>query len=377
MAMQFMKAAVLTMAMGAAIAGVETMAATTVSKADFGKLPDGKAAEVYTLKDAELTVRITTYGARIVSIDAKDKDGKSADVVLGYNSVNGYVNEGQAKTYFGAIVGRYGNRIRGGKFTIDGHTYQVPQNNNGQALHGGPHGFDEKLWTGKEIPGGVEFTLVSPDGDMGFPGTLTAHVRYTLVGAALHISYSATTDKPTVVNLTNHSYFNLSGAGSGTILGEVLTINADKYTPVDKVLIPVGGAQPVAGTPFDFRKPTPIGQRIHDKNEQLQIAGGYDHNWVLNGANGTMKVAAKLYDPKSGRVLTVSTTQPGVQFYSGNFLDSTYKSPAGVPYAKNTGLCLETQHYPDSPNQPAFPSTLLKPGQTMHSETIFAFSVQK
>src|SRR6185312_2380112 len=286
-------------------------------------------------------------------------------------------DEGQAKTYFGAIVGRYGNRIRGGKFTIDGHTYQVPQNNNGQALHGGPHGFDEKLWTGKEIPGGVEFTLVSPDGDMGFPGTLTAHVRYTLVGAALHISYSATTDKPTVVNLTNHSYFNLSGAGSGTILGEVLTINADKYTPVDKVLIPVGGAQPVAGTPFDFRKPTPIGQRIHDKNEQLQIAGGYDHNWVLNGANGTMKVAAKLYDPKSGRVLTVSTTQPGVQFYSGNFLDSTYKSPAGVPYAKNTGLCLETQHYPDSPNQPAFPSTLLKPGQTMHSETIFAFSVQK
>lgn len=377
MAMQFMKAAVLTMAMGAAIAGVEAMAATTVSKADFGKLPDGKAAEVYTLKDAELTVRITTYGARIVSIDAKDKDGKSADVVLGYNSVNGYVNEGQAKTYFGAIVGRYGNRIRGGKFTIDGHTYQVPQNNNGQALHGGPHGFDEKLWTGKEIPGGVEFTLVSPDGDMGFPGTLTAHVRYTLVGAALHINYSATTDKPTVVNLTNHSYFNLSGAGSGTILGEVLTINADKYTPVDKVLIPVGGAQPVAGTPFDFRKPTPIGQRIHDKNEQLQIAGGYDHNWVLNGANGTMKLAAKLYDPKSGRVLTVSTTQPGVQFYSGNFLDSTYKSPAGVPYAKNTGLCLETQHYPDSPNQPAFPSTLLKPGQTMHSETIFAFSVQK
>ena len=360
------------------MAGVQgAMAAVEVTKADFGKLPDGSTVEVYALKNADLAVRLTTYGARVVAIDAKDRDGKMADVVLGYDSVAGYVAEGAAKTYFGAIVGRYGNRIRGGKFSIDGHTYQIPQNNNGNALHGGPHGFDEKVWTAKDIPGGVEMSLVSKDGDMGFPGTLTVHVRYTLVGAAVHINYSATTDKPTVTNITNHSYFNLSGVGSGTILNEVLMLNADGYTPVDAGLIPVGGVKPVASTPFDFRKPTAIGARIHDANEQLQIAGGYDHNWVLNGKNGEMKLAAKVYDPKSGRVLTVSTTQPGVQFYSGNFLNGAFKSPAGVPYAKNTGLCLETQHFPDSPNQPDFPSTLLKPAETMHSETIFAFSTQK
>jgi aldose 1-epimerase len=363
---------------GVAAAGVQgANAAVTVTKGDFGKLPDGRAVDAYTLKDADLSVRICTYGARIVSLDAKDREGKMANVVLGYDSVAGYVAEGTTKTYFGAIVGRYGNRIRGGKFSIDGHAYQIPQNNNGNALHGGPHGFDDQLWTGKEIPGGVEMTLVSKDGDMGFPGTLTAHVRYTLVGAALHIGYSATTDKATVVNLTNHAYFNLSGAGSGTILNEVLTLNADKYTPVDAGLIPVGGAQTVTGTPFDFRKPTAIGARINDANDQLKLGTGYDHNWVLNGPSGQMKIAAKLYDPKSGRVLTVSTTEPGVQFYSGNVLSGAYKSPAGVPYAKNTGLCLETQHYPDSPNQPDFPTTLLKPGETMHSETVFAFSTQK
>ena len=353
------------------------MAAVQVTKVDFGKLPEGKTVDLYTLKNADLEVSITTYGARIVSLKTKDRDGKIGDVVLGYKSVDGYVAEGTAKTYFGAIVGRYGNRIRSGKFSIDGHEYQIPPNNNGNALHGGPHGFDEKLWTGKQIPDGVELSLVSPDGDMGFPGTLTVHVRYTLVASAIHINYSATTDKPTVTNITNHSYFNLSGDGSGTILGEVLEINADGYTPVDAGLIPVGGVKPVAGTPFDFRKATPIGARIKDANDQLKIAGGYDHNWVLNGKNGEMKVAAKLSDPKSGRVLTVSTTQPGVQFYSGNFLDGSYTGKAGVKYTKNTGLCLETQHYPDSPNQPAFPGTLLKPGETLHTETVFAFSVAK
>ncbi len=354
-------------------------AAVAVTKADFGKMPDGRAVEVYTAKNAELEVRFTTYGARIVSLLTKDRDGKMADVVLGYNSVDGYLAERKAgsETYFGAIVGRYGNRIRAGKFPIDGKAYQVPPNNNGNALHGGPDGFSEKLWTAQEIPNGVEMSLVSPDGDMGFPGKLAVHVRYTLVGSAVHISYSATTDKPTVTNLTNHSYFNLSGDGTGTILDEVLEINADGYTPVDAGLIPVGGVQPVAGTPLDFRKATEIGARINQANDQLKIAGGYDHNWVLNGSNGVMKVAARVYDPKSGRVLTVSTTQPGVQFYSGNFLDGSYKGKAGAAYVKHAGLCLETQHFPDSPNQPAFPSTLLKPGETLHSETVFTFSARK
>ena len=353
------------------------MAVAAVTKAGFGKLPDGRAVDVYTLKNAELAVKVTTYGARIVALETKDRDGKMGDVVLGYNSVEGYTAEGAAKTYFGAIVGRYGNRIRGGKFSIDGQVYQIPVNNNGNALHGGPHGFDDQLWTAKEIPDGVEMTLVSKDGDMGFPGTLTVHVRYTLVGAAVHIHYSATTDKATVTNITNHSYFNLAGDGSGTILDEVLTLNAAGYTPVDAGLIPVGGVQPVAGTPFDFNKPTRIGERIGAANDQLKIAGGYDHNWVLNGKSGELKVAAKVFDPKSGRVLTVSTTQPGVQFYSGNFLDGSYTGKAGAKYTKNTGLCLETQHFPDSPNQPDFPSTLLKPGETLNTETVFAFSVQK
>jgi aldose 1-epimerase len=364
--------------------GVHPAAAMTaaVTKAGFGNLPDGTAIDVYTLKNAELAVRITNYGARIVSLDAKDRDGKMGDVVLGYNSVEGYVAEGAAKTYFGAIVGRYGNRIRGGKFTIDGKQYQIPPNNNGNALHGGPHGFDDQVWTGKEIPDGVEMSLVSKDGDMGFPGTLTVHVRYTLVGDALHINYAATTDKTTVENITNHAYFNLSGDGSGSILNEVMQINADGYTPVDAGLIPVGGVQPVKGTPFDFNTPTVIGARIHEANEQLKLAGGYDHNWVLRGSGsgkstGEMKVAAKVYDPKSGRVLTVSTTQPGVQFYSGNFVDGSYKGKTGAVYEKYAGFCLEAQHYPDSPNQPEFPSTLLKPGVTMRSETVYAFSVQK
>jgi aldose 1-epimerase len=357
-------------------------AAVAVTKGDFGRLPDGRAVEVYTAKNAELEVKFTTYGARIVSLMTKDRDGKMADVVLGYDSVDGYLAERGAgsETYFGAVVGRYGNRIRGGKFAIDGKTYQVPPNNNGNALHGGPDGFADKLWTATEIPNGVEMTLVSPDGEMGFPGKLTVRARYTLVGGALHIDYSATTDQPTVVNLTNHSYFNLSGDGVGTILGEVLEINADGYTPVDAGLIPVGGVQPVEGTPLDFRKPTEIGARIDTANDQLKIAGGYDHNWVLKGwtrDHGGMSIAAKLSDPESGRLLTVWTTEPGVQFYSGNFLDGAYKGKAGVAYVKHAGLCLETQHFPDSPNQVEFPSTLLKPGETRYSGTVFAFSVQK
>jgi aldose 1-epimerase len=366
----------LTMMSAGTAVGVQTAStAVTVTKTSFGLAAVGKPADIYTMKNSELIVNVTTYGARIVSLKTKDRNGRFGDVVLGYESVHGYVAE-KSKTYFGAIVGRYGNRIRGGKFTLDGNDYQIPVNNNGNALHGGPDGFGDRMWTGAIIPSGVEMTLVSPDGDMGFPGTLTVHVRYTLVGGAVHISYEATTDKDTVVNLTNHAYFNLAGEGSGTILDEVMQINADEYTPVDSGLIPVGGAKPVAGTPFDFRKPTVIGDRMQQDNEQLKFGGGYDHNWVLRGKNGVMKEAARVYDPKTGRVLTVSTTEPGVQFYAGNSLNGADMGRAGVAYLRNSGFCLETQHFPDSPNQPDFPSTELKVGATMRSETVFAFSTQ-
>lgn len=346
-----------------------------VTKASFGTTSDGKAVDIYTLKDATLEVKVITYGARIQSILAPDKSGNKADIVLGHPDIAGY--QADKSTYFGAVVGRYGNRIAKGQFTIDGKQSQVPVNNHGQSLHGGLVGFDSKLWTAKQIENGVELTLVSPDGDQGYPGTLTAHVRYVLHSNELRIDYSATTNKPTVTNLTNHSYFNLAGEGNGTIVGETIQINADRYTPVDSVLIPTGDLPPVAGTPFDFRTPHPIGERIDVANEQLKFAGGYDHNWVLNGSNGQMKLAAKVVDPQSGRTLTVTTTQPGVQFYTGNFLDGTIQGTSGKTYLKRGALCLETQHFPDSPNHPDFPTTLLKPGQTMRSTTIFAFGVEK
>jgi len=351
-----------------------SVAKAAVSEAQWGKTADGKAVEIFTISDHDLTVRITTFGARVVSIGAPDRNGKMADVVLGYDNVGQY--EKDKSTYFGSIVGRYGNRIAKGAFSIDGKTFHIPLNNNGNALHGGPAGFSTRVWTGAEIPDGVEMTLVSPDGDMGFPGALTVHVRYTVVEHSLRVSYSATTTKPTVTNLTNHSYFNLAGDGKGSILDEVLTIPADRYTPVDATQIPTGELAPVAGTPFDFRKPTAIGARINDTNEQLKIGGGYDHNWVLNDAGDSLHLAAKVYDPSSGRTLTVSTTQPGLQFYSGNFLNGTQHGKYGVTYEKNAALCLETQHFPDSPNHPKFASTLLKPGQTLHSETVFTFGVK-
>lgn len=342
-----------------------------VFKSAFGKTPDGTAVDIYTLKSDLVEVRVMTYGARIVAISAPDRDGKMADVVLGFNNLDSYVAD--KKTYFGAIVGRYGNRIAKGKFTIDGRNYQVPTNNNENSLHGGTVGFDQHVWTARAVAEGVEMTLVSKDGDQGYPGTLTAHVRYTLHHGALRIDYSMSTDKATVVNLTNHAYFNLGGEGQGTILGDEIMIAADKYTPVDAGLIPTG-ISPTAGTPFDLHTSTAIGAHINDANEQLKIAGGYDHNWVLRGANGEIKTAARVYEPKSGRVMTVTTTEPGVQFYTGNFLDGTLKGKSGGTYVKNSGLCLETQHYPDSPNHPAFPTTLLKPGETRHSMTTFTFS---
>ena len=347
----------------------------SVSKAPFGKMPDGTAVDIYTLKSDAVEARITTYGARIVSIKTADRNGKMGDVVLGYDTLAEYLAD--KKTYFGAIVGRYGNRIAHGQFTIEGKTYHIPKNNGENSLHGGTVGFDQLVWKAREVAEGIEMTLVSPDDDQGFPGTLTVHVRYSLHHNALRIDYSMTTDKATVVNLTNHAYFNLGGIGSGTILNEEMMIAAEKYTPVDAGLIPTGVLAPLDGTPFDFRKPTVIGARIHDNNEQLKIAGGYDHNWVLRGSNGEIKTAAKVHDPATGRVLTVTTTEPGVQFYSGNFLDGSFKGPGGVVYSKNTGLCLETQHFPDSPNHPSFPTTLLKPGETRHSMTTFTFTTQK
>jgi len=346
----------------------------SVTKTAFGSMPDGTAVDLYTLKSEGIEASIMTYGARVVSIKTADRDGKIANVVLGYSAFDGYLDD--QKTYFGAVVGRYGNRIALGKFSVDGHQYQVPTNNNANSLHGGTVGFDKLVWQGRTIADGVEMTLVSKDGDQGYPGTLTAHVRYTVHHGALRIDYSVSTDKATVVNLTNHSYFNLAGDGKGTILGEELMLPADKYTPVDAGLIPTGVLAPVEGTPFDFRKSTVIGARINDNNEQLKIAGGYDHNWVLRGHNGEVKTAARVYDPLSGRVMTVTTTEPGVQFYTGNFLDGTKYGKAGEGHEKNSALCLETQHFPDSPNHPDFPTTELKPGETRHSTTTFTFSTQ-
>jgi len=346
----------------------------TVSHADFGKLPDGSAVTIYTLKSPQVEMRVMTFGARVISITTPDRNGKMANVVLGYDTLEDYVKDN--KTYFGVVPGRYSNRIANGKFSLEGKEYQLSVNEGTNTLHGGKEGFDRRNWTGKEVPGGVEFTLVSPDGDQGFPGTLTAHVRYTLQGNKVLIHYSATTDKPTVVNLTNHAYFNLSGAGSGPILNEKLTIYADKITPVDAKLIPTGELKPVAGTPFDFSKPETIGDRINADDAQLKLGHGYDHNWVLYGKMGTLHPAARVFDPASGRVLVEDTTEPGVQFYTGNFLDGSFSGPNGK-YDLRTGLCLETQHYPDSPNHPSFPSTELKPGQTYSSETTWTFTTEK
>jgi len=349
--------------------------AATVSHTSFGKLPDGSNVEQYTLKSEAIELKVISFGARITGLTSKDRDGKVADVVLGYNTLDEYVKN--KEFYFGVVPGRYANRIAKGKFTLEGKPYQITLNDGVNTLHGGVEGFGHRNWTGKEIPGGVEFTLVSPDGDQGYPGTLTSHVKYTVSGATVKIEYSATTDKATVINLTNHAYFNLSGEGSASILDEKLMLDADKYTPVDSTLIPTGELAPVAGTPFDFTHPTVIGSRINDANEQLKLGGGYDHNWVVRGTPGTLRPAAKVIDPASGRTMLVETTEPGIQFYAGNFMDGSVKGKAGKIYLKRGALCLETQHFPDSPNEPKFPSTELKPGQTYHTVTTFTFGVEK
>ena len=354
-----------------ALMTMTSVVSAQVTKQSFGKTPDGKNVDIYTLKDGAIEAQIITYGGIIQSLKVPDKNGKAADVVLGFDTLDEYVKGN--KGFFGALIGRYGNRIAGGKFVLDGKTYQVPLNDGPNALHGGPQGFDKVVWEGKEIPHGVELTYVSPDGDMGFPGKLTTVVRYTLVGKDLKIDYSATTDKDTVLNLTNHSYFNLAGAGNGDILKNEVKINASRYTPVDATLIPTGELASVGGTPFDFRKPTAVGARIDGDNDQLKKGHGYDHNWVLD-STGKMAEAAEVYEPSSGRVLQVITDQPGVQFYTGNFLDGSITGKGGKVYGHRSGLCLETQHFPDSPNHPKFPSTELKPGQKYHWVTIFRFS---
>lgn len=349
-------------------------AATTVQHGTFGHMPDGTSVEIYTLKSAAVVMQVMTYGARVVTVETKDRNGGTANIALGHPNLEDYRKP--REPYFGAVPGRYANRIAHGRFTLDGNTYQIPLNNGPNALHGGPDGFASRNWTGKEIPSGVEFSLVSPDGDQGFPGTLTAHVRYTLRDNRVAIQYSATTDKPTVINLTNHTYFNLTGDGSGTILGEEIRIDADRFTPVDATMIPTGELAPVAGTPFDFTSPHAIGERINANDSQLKDAMGYDHNFVLRGAMGQLHPVAEVYDPASGRVLKVETTEPGVQFYSGNHLDGTFTSRAGTKYEMRTGFCLETQHYPDSPNHANFPSTVLRPGETFQSETTWTFTAR-
>lgn len=354
----------------------------TIRKQSFGKTSSGEPIDLYLLSNKKgMEVSLTNFGATIVSLRVPDGAGKSADVVLGFDTLEGYET---GKAYFGATVGRYANRIAGGKFPLDGKTYNLPKNNGENTLHGGTIGFDKRVWKAREIAekGGaaVEMSYLSPDGEEGFPANLSVKVVFTLPADRneLKIDYSATTDKDTVLNLSNHSYFNLAGEGNGDILDHVLTLHAKKFTPVDSALIPTGELREVAGTPMDFTNATAIGKRIGDNYEQLILGKGYDHNWVLAASGGGkgLTLAAEAYDTKSGRKLEVLTTEPGVQFYSGNFLDGSAKGKGGKAYAQRAAFCLETQHFPDSPNHPNFPTTVLKPGAVFSSHTIFRFSTK-
>ncbi len=331
---------------------------------------DGKDVYSFLLKNrGGLTVKLMNFGATVTSIQVAD--GKpGTDIVLGYPSLDGY--QTKQDPYFGAVVGRYGNRIAKGRFKLDGKEYTLATNNGPNSLHGGNKGFDKRVWDVKDSGAdSVTFHYLSPDGEEGYPGNLNVTVKYTLNdNNELRIDYEATTDKPTVLNTTNHTYFNLAGEGSGDVLKQIAWINADKFTPVDATLIPTGELKPVAGTPFDFVKPTPIGARIKEKDQQLEYGRGYDHNFVLNDP-GKLRVVARVSDPHSNRMVIVSTDQPGLQFYTGNFLDGTIKGKSGKPYGFRGAFCLETQHFPDSPNHANFPSTELKPGQTFRSTTIF------
>ncbi len=349
----------------------------------FGRLPspDGASVEEFTLTNAhDIEVRAITYGAIITVIRTPDRSGKLADIVFGFDSLQGYLAQ---SPYFGAIVGRFANRIARGQFSLDGVTYHLATNNGPNSLHGGLRGFDKVLWTAEPVQSdsgaGVVFHYLSPNGEEGYPGNVDVRVTYMLTPRdELVVDYTATTDKATPLNLSQHSYWNLHGDGKGDILDHVLTLDASAYTPVDSTLIPTGQIAAVAGTPFDFRSPTAIGARIEQPNKQLRFGKGYDHNWVLDrpAGGGTALVrAARLVDSTSGRTLEISTSEPGIQFYSGNFLDGTITGKHGVVYGHRAALCLETQHFPDSPNHPNFPSTILRPGETFRSRTVFVFGV--
>ncbi|HUL76861.1 MAG TPA: aldose epimerase family protein [Vicinamibacteria bacterium] len=353
-------------------------AATRIERKPYGKTPAGDAVDVFTFTRAGApTVSVTNLGGYIVAILAPDRSGAVADVTLGYRDFAGYLGD---TSFFGCLVGRYANRIAKGHFALDGRTYTLAVNNGPNSLHGGPTGFQKRVWTARIVSGAdgdaLELVYVSKGGEEGYPGTLTAKVVYALrADGGLEIDYTATTGAPTVVNLTNHAYFNLAGEGAGDVLGHEMQIEADAITPVDATLIPTGEVRPVEGTPFDFRTPVAIGARIDAADAQLKAGGGYDHNFVLRGKSGELRLAARVVEPKSGRVLEVLTTEPGVQFYSGNFLDGSVTGKSGKPYVKRSGFCLEAQHFPDSPNQPSFPPVVLRPGQTYRQTTVYRFIV--
>lgn len=339
----------------------------------FGVTPTGEEVRLFSLtNDQGMEVRITNYGCIITAVNVPDRSGKVDDVVLGHDTFEGYLNRSR---YFGALVGRYANRIAHGRFALNGNAYSLATNNGENHLHGGLKGFDKVVWQATELTDGLQLDYLSADGEEGYPGTLHVTVEYYLTPEnELRIEYSATTDKDTIINLTNHSYFNL--AGGGTILDHELTINAEAFTPVDQGLIPTGEIRAVKDTPMDFTSKTPIGARIGNDYEQLRLAGGYDHNFVLRPGADRFKIAATLHEPKTGRLMQVSTTQPGMQFYSGNFLNGSIVGKGGTPYVKNCACCFETQHFPDSPNQPSFPTTVLKPGEEYQQTTIFKFSTE-
>ena len=345
----------------------------TIEKAPYGNLPDGRQVDIYTLTNAKgLRARLTNYGAITVSLEAPDAGGNRTDVTLGYETLEGWLT---STSYFGATVGRYANRIAKGKFTLDGKTYTLATNNGENALHGGIQGFDKRLWNAETVQTngavGVRFTYLSKDGEEGYPGNLKVTAIYTLNNDnEFKVAFSATTDKPTVVNLAHHTYWNLAGPAAGDVLGHELMLSADRYTPVDAGLIPTGELKPVKDTPMDFTTPTAIGARIE------QVEGGYDHNFILRDYGKGVRLAARAVEPKSGRVMEIYTDQPGIQFYSGNFLDGTVKGKGGVAYKKHYGFCLETQHYPDSPNKPDFPTVVLRPGETYTHTMIHKFSTK-